>query len=247
MKQINFMASMSVAACMLISFSSCNSGEEKKAETPAVDTVKAEVKAPEPPPPALVKPANVLIIKHKVANYTKWKAKYDAHDSVRLAYGLHNYVVARGLKDTNMVMIALKYDDLAKAKQFSTSPDLKKAMQKAGVVGAPTFMYEDVQFSDTATLTTALRVMVTHKVKDWDAWKKVFESDKTKQTESGLVLRVLSFEAGDNHNVRVVAAVTDLKKAEAFFASKELKAKMAESGVVGAPSIFYFNIVERHK
>ena len=53
---------------------SCNSGEEKK-ETPPVTDTSATKKAM---PPA--KPANVLVIKHKVANYAKWLVLYESHD-----------------------------------------------------------------------------------------------------------------------------------------------------------------------
>ena len=48
--------------------------------------------------------------------------------------------------DSNMVMVALKADDMAKAKAFAKDPSLKKAMQKGGVTGAPYdfFCYDDL-------------------------------------------------------------------------------------------------------
>lgn len=62
----------------------------------------------EPAPAA--KPGNFLLIKHRVANYAKWLAAYESHDSTRLANGLTNYVLGRGVDgDSNTVLVALKW------------------------------------------------------------------------------------------------------------------------------------------
>ena len=248
MKPFKFLATCIVAGCMPFFISSCNSGTEKKAEeaTSAVDTampvVEPAVQAAVATP---VKPPNVEVIKHKVANYAKWKAAYDAHDSVRLAYGLHNYVVSRGLDDSNMVMVALHMDDVAKAKAFAGLPDLKETMKKGGVLGVPSISYIDVQMLDTS-VNAQTRVRVTHKVKDWDAWKKSFDSHKQARMDAGLIDRSVGYEIGDNHLVSIVFAVSDMKKAKDFMNSKDLKDKMAEAGVVDPPSFFYYNVVQKY-
>jgi hypothetical protein len=245
MKTFKLLATITVAASTLF-FVSCNSGSEKKANetTVAADTTTA--KTPEPAPEPAAKPSNILVVKHKVANYAKWKIIYDSHDSVRLAYGLHNYVVARGADDSNMVMVALKMDDVAKAKAFTALADLKATMQKGGVIGAPSFNYMDVQMMDTSTNAEKLRVMLSHKVKDWDAWKKEFDSHKQVRMDAGLTDRVVGFSVDDNHMVTVVCAVSDKQKAKAFFSSKDLKDKMAAAGVEGPMTIFYFTIAQKY-
>ncbi len=247
MKLFRFLTTASVAACMLLFVSSCNSGSEKKAEEPAAaDTTAAVTHAVKTPAPApAVKPPNVLVIKHKVANYAKWKVLYDGHDSVRLSYGLHNYVVSRGLDDSNMVMIALHMDDVAKAKAFVALPDLKETMKKGGVLGAPSISYIDVQMLDTS-MNAQTRVRVTHKVKDWDAWKKAFDSHKQARMDAGLTDRSVGYEIGDNHMVSIVFAISDMKKAKDFINSKDLKDKMAEAGVVGPPSFFYYKVAQKY-
>ena len=245
MKLFRFLTTASVAACMLLFVSSCNSGSEKKAEEPAAaDTTAAVTHTVETPAPA-VKPPNVLVIKHKVANYAKWKTLYDAHDSVRLAYGLHNYVVARGLDDSNTVMIALHMDDAAKAKAFTQLADLKETMKKGGVMGMPTFSFIDVQMMDTS-VNAQTRVRVTHKVKDWDAWKKAFDSHKQARMDAGLTDRSVGYEIGDNHMVSIVFAISDMKKAKDFMNSKDLKDKMAAAGVEGPPSFFYYKVAQKY-
>lgn len=244
MKQVRFLSAITLVATALF-FSSCNNGGETKSKavtTESADTSTVAIK----PEPSAAKPGNLLVIKHKVANFAKWKPAYEAHDSTRLAYGLHNYVVGRGVKDSNMVIVVLKMDDADKAKQFTALPNLKAAMQKGGVIGAPSFRYLDVQMLDTSANASPTRVVVTHKVKDWDAWKKSFDSHKQTRLDAGLTDRAISYEVGDNHTVSVAFVVNDMKKAEAFIASKDLKDKMAEAGVVGAPDIFFYKVVQKY-
>ena len=78
----------------------------------------------------ITQPQHMLVVRHKVKDFDTWLASYDANDSLRLANGLHSYVISRGLNDPNTVLVAVKADDMDKAKAFAKSPDLKKAMQK---------------------------------------------------------------------------------------------------------------------
>ncbi len=239
MKHHKFLTAISFAVGMSFSMSSCNSGDEKKPIDAPADT--STVKASTP-----AKPANLMVMMHKVANFAKWKVNYEAHDSMRLAYGIHNFVLARGIKDTNMVLVAVRMDDAAKAKEFAALPDLKAAMQKGGVIGVPTVNYLDVQMQDTTANAATTRVMITHKVKDWDAWKKVYDEDKPNRVNAGFTDRMLAYNVGDNHMVSMVLLVSDMKKAEDFSKSPELKAKMEAGGVEGPPTFFYYTIAKKY-
>ncbi|MBL0355931.1 MAG: hypothetical protein IPP72_03170 [Chitinophagaceae bacterium] len=245
MKPFKFCAAICVAACMFI-LASCNSGGEKKADDAATTDSAVKNETPAPPPTAPAKPSNTLLVWHKVANFAKWLALYESHDSVRQSYGLHNYVIGRSLSDSNMVMVALSMDDADKATQFSALPDLKAAMQKGGVLGAPKFFYVDVQMLDNSTNASTTRLMIMHKVKDWDAWKKEFDSHKQVRADAGLTDRAVGFSIGDNHNVIVVDAVNDLKKAEAFAKSKDLKDRMTAAGVESAPEMFWYTVAKKY-
>lgn len=244
MKRFKFFSAITLVAGSLF-FSSCNSGgKNTKEETVSKDTTATENTVKEIVAPA--KPGNVLIIRHKVANFEKWKTAYEAHDSTRMAYGLHNYIIARGSKDSNTVMVVLKMDDTTKAKQFTALPNLKAAMKKGGVIGVPLFLYIDMQVLDTSSNAAPTRVIVTHKVKDWDAWKKSFDSHKQTRLDAGMTDRAIGYSVGDNHKVTVAFVINDMKKAEAFMASKDLKDKMAEAGVVGPPDIFFYNVAQKY-
>jgi hypothetical protein len=191
-------------------------------------------------------PQNMVLVTHKVANFEKWKVAYDGHDSLRLASGLHSYVLGRGLKDTNMVIVALKADDVEKAKAFGKSPDLKKAMQKGGVTGAPTISYITATWQDTAKISPTLRSLTTFNVKDWDPWIKSFEEGKQFRIDNGIADRVISHDADDNKKVSLVTAVSDTAKAFAYYKSDELKKRRAAGGVIGEPKRFLFRIVHRY-
>lgn len=246
MKQLKFLAAIPII--MAFCLTSCNNGgEDKKADatTTPPDTTKA---ATATTPPAPTKPGNMLVMIHKVANYAKWLPVYEADDTARMASGLTNYVLARGLgNDSNTVMIALKMADMEKAKAFGNSPALKDKMKMGGVMGAPTTFFEEQVFMDTTTLApNVARVMVTHKVKDWDAWKKEFDSHKQARLDAGLADRVVGHSIDDNHMVRIVFAITDMAKAKAFMASKDLKDKMAAAGVEGPPTFWYYTIAKKY-
>ena len=136
MKRLNFLPS---AVIVMLTLFSCNSGSDGKTTETTTDTTTTATTEKQPETPAA--PRMTMLIKHKVANFNKWLPAYESHDSARVAHGLHNFVVGRGIKDSNMVLVALHMDDTAKAREFSMMPDLKTAMQKGGVLGAPKFTY----------------------------------------------------------------------------------------------------------
>jgi len=191
-------------------------------------------------------PQNMMIAIHRVSDFAKWKASYDEHDSMRLANGLHSYVIGRGLDDPNMVMVAVKADDMAKAKAFAKDPALKKAMQKGGVIGTPSFSFIITTFQDTAVISSDIRSRTTFTVKDWDAWQKGFEEGKQERTNNGIVTRAYGHDPDDNKKVSLVTAVLDTAKAFAYYKSDDLKKRRAASGVIGEPKRFLFRVVQRY-
>ncbi len=134
----------------------------------------------------------------------------------------------QGHKDSNTVAVALRADDTAKAKEFVAAPELKERMQKAGVTGPTTFTYIINIWHDSTTDATTDRVILNHHVKNYDAWKKVFDSDKQARMDAGMTDRAVSQSIDDSNFVSIVIAINDMKKATDFMNSKGLKDKMAE-------------------
>ena len=249
MKQQKILLSLAVVMSAL--FYSCNNDSEKKEEAPKTDAMTTAPAAPAAAPvtpAAPEKPGSFLLVVHKVANYAKWLPVYESDDSARSANGLSNYVLGRGIgSDSNTVLVAMKMADVAKAKALTNSPFLKEKMKKGGVIGAPISVnFTEVVWRDTSTNSMTTRVIVTHKVKDWDAWKKEFDSHKQARMDAGLVDRSIGHSVDDNHLVTLVFAISDMAKAKAFMASKDLKDKMAAAGVVGPPSFFYYTVAKKY-
>ena len=191
-------------------------------------------------------PQNMMVSWHKVANFNKWMASYEAHDSMKLAYGVHNYVVGRGFKDSNMVLVAVKLDDLTKGKAFAKSPQLKQAMQKSGVMGAPMMNFTTMTYLDSGTISSDLRSRTTFTVKDWDKWQRGFDSTRQMRMDNGIMDRGYGHDADDNHKVTVVVAIMDTAKAFAFWKSDQLKKAQAAGGVVGPVNRFLYRVVKRY-
>jgi hypothetical protein len=191
-------------------------------------------------------PQNMMIVRHKVADFDKWLTSYEGHDSLRLANGIHNYVIGRGVTDPNMILVATKVDDIEKAKAFGKSADLRQAMQKAGVAGKPVISLTTMTYQDTGTVSTDLRSRTTFTVKDWDKWQRSFDSSRQVRLDNGVIDRAYGHEADDNKKVTVVVAVTDTAKANAFWKSDQLKKLRVGSGVNSAPDRFVFRVVKRY-
>ena len=206
MKRLSIMLA-STLAVFLFSCGSEPAKEEAKADTTAAV-------APEPAKPVFT-PIKIIYIQHKVKDFNKWEEGYFSHDSVRKAYGITHWILGRDLKDSNLVYIADKMDDYAKAKTFSTLPGLKDAMKKAGVISQPGFSYGEMIRGEDSPVDTDLRLGVAHHVKDFAAWLKVFDAEGPATRASfGLVDRGLARSLVDSNMVYITFAVTDLDKGQ---------------------------------
>ena len=223
-----------MAASFAITLFSCNSSSDEKKEEKKTGDSTAVVET---------KPFKLLVVQHKVADFAKWKAGYLAHDSMRTAYGLSQFRLGRGLDDSNLVIVINKMSDVQKAKEFAASPNLKDAMRKAGVISQPTISYIDLVRADTSMLAQQERIMVTHKVKDFDTWLKAYDAEgKATRASFGIVDRVLGRSTDDPNMVYLVFAITDMAKAKARFSSPELKKIMTDAGVEGPPTSVLFKL-----
>jgi hypothetical protein len=163
-----------------------------------------------------------------------------------MAAGIHSFVVARGLQDSNTVMIVMRVDDTARANAFGKSPALKTVMQNAGVVGNPVMRMVTMEWQDTGMVSTPLRSVVSYTVKDWNTWFQSFQSREQLRKDNGIAVRGVGHDAADDHKVSVVTALVDSAKAVSFFKSDTLKKRMEESGVTGEPERFLFKVIKRY-
>ena len=79
----------------------------------------------------------VLRIKHKVRDYDAWKTVFDDFSETRKQGGEKSYRICQTENDPNELDVIFEWDNVENARSFVKSPELKKAMEKAGVMEAP--------------------------------------------------------------------------------------------------------------
>ena len=79
----------------------------------------------------------VLLFTHKVKDFAAWKKAFDTHIDMRKSFGEVSAEVLRDASDPNLITVVNKWDSVANAQKFVHSPELRAAMETAGVVGQP--------------------------------------------------------------------------------------------------------------
>ena len=87
-----------------------------------------------------------MFVKHRVADFGRWKPVFDQHEPTRREGGVTAHSLHRDADDPNVIIIAFRVNDIARAREFASSSDLREALQRAGVQGPPEFWFaEDVE------------------------------------------------------------------------------------------------------
>ncbi len=231
-----------IALLAMFSFTSCKKNSEKVVTT---ETKVEETKTPVAEKVPVFEPFKVMAVTHIVKDFDAWKKGFDEHESTRTASGLTKIAVCRDMVNPNKVIIFLKVADLQKAKDFAASPNLKEVMQKVGVISKPEIVYADVVRFEESPAKFKDRIRVGHKVKDFDAWLKVYDAEgAATRAANGLIDRALSRSIDDPNMVYITFAVSDMAKAKARLADPALKKIMTDGGVMSKPVIDFYTSVE---
>jgi hypothetical protein len=229
----------SLPAALMLFMMSCNNQPKPAEEQHTTTDTVAKVTAP-----AAFTPYKAMMVQLTVKDFDKWLPVYKSNDSLRKANGITSSAAGQGLDNKKWVIVINATPDIEKAKAFTALPARKEAMKKAGVTGTPTETYYNVLRDDTSTIPQSERVMVTHHVKDFDAWLKVYDGEgKDTRAANGMMDRWLARGIDDPNTVTLLFAITDMAKAKARIAAPEMKKLMTDAGVDGAPKITYFKWV----
>ena len=79
----------------------------------------------------------LTIVKHQVNDYAAWRSVYEEVQPLRDSFGATDARVFQDPDDKNSVTVLHTFPSAEKAEGFASSPDLKSAMGRAGVAGAP--------------------------------------------------------------------------------------------------------------
>ncbi len=76
-----------------------------------------------------------ILLHHKVADYHKWKAAFDATESTRRECGSKGGYVLRNIDDPNDIWVLLHWEDEASLRTFFQTIEMQKSLRDAGVQG----------------------------------------------------------------------------------------------------------------
>ena len=82
-----------------------------------------------------------LTLHFKVKDFKAWRTGYNGNEKSRLSAGITNGRVFHSADDPNDVVVLQDVADVAKARTWLGSEDLKAAMQKSGVIGSPSIRF----------------------------------------------------------------------------------------------------------
>ena len=84
-------------------------------------------------------------------------------------------------------------------------------------------------------------MLIRHKVQDFTAWKRIYDSHLPKRNEAGLTEKYLFRGIGDHHEGIILFEAKDLDRAKKFAESADLQETMRKAGVLDRPDIYFLN------
>jgi hypothetical protein len=78
-----------------------------------------------------------MFVRHQVADYPAWRSAYDSLDETRASMGVTGDAVFVSTVDERDVTAWHDFASEDAAQAFASSPELRDAMGRAGVQGAP--------------------------------------------------------------------------------------------------------------
>jgi heme-degrading monooxygenase HmoA len=82
-----------------------------------------------------------MFVRHGVQDYDAWKSVFDSVGDLRKRNGEKSYQILRQENGSKKLVALFEWDSLDNARKYATSPELKEAMQRAGVTGKPEILF----------------------------------------------------------------------------------------------------------
>jgi antibiotic biosynthesis monooxygenase (ABM) superfamily enzyme len=82
-----------------------------------------------------------MLVRHSVKDYEAWKSAFDSVAGLRRRNGEKSYQILSQENGSKELVALFEWDSLDNARKYAGSPELKEAMQRAGVVGKPEILF----------------------------------------------------------------------------------------------------------
>jgi len=80
-------------------------------------------------------------------------------------------------------------------------------------------------------------VVLSHRVKDFDFWKPIYEADKPRRDAAGLTEIAVGRKSGDTGLVYMIWETKDVTAFQKMVSDPDLKKTMENAGVITAPEL----------
>jgi quinol monooxygenase YgiN len=187
-------------------------------------------------------PPVAAVIIHEVEDFDKWLPLFNEHQAVRAEAGVLGHHLHRGADNPNIVVVYLPASDADKLTALLSNDELAAKMRESGVKGPPSIKICK-PMSNEADLDKGLAAMIVmHKVKDYDAWRKGYDAFDAKRSELGITGHAVNQLIDDANHVIVYHQAEKIETLKEFMkSSDELKAAMKAAGVVSEPEVSFWN------
>ena len=89
-------------------------------------------------------------------------------------------------------------------------------------------------------------MIVRHKVRDYDAWRPLFDAHVETQKSAGLSHPRVMRSADDANELVIIFDDMDTDRAKEFANSEDLKESMMKAGVIDKPTIYFLESIADH-
>lgn len=184
-------------------------------------------------------PPAALMVSHPVADFDTWKTGFDAHESARRDAGILGHHINRSQDNPNSVSVYMAISDLDRAKAFTSSADLKSAMEDVGVTGPPEFRWMTPVREAVVWDRELPAMVVTHTVADFDAWLEGYNGADELRTAKGIVGHAANRSLDDPSLAIIYHQAESFETLQGFLDDPALQEAMRDAGATSAPEVSF--------
>lgn len=184
-------------------------------------------------------PPAALVVTHPVADFDQWKAGFDEHEPVRKANGILGHHLNRAEDDPNLISIYIAVGDIDQARAFSTSDELRDAMEDVGVTGPPEMSWLTPVREAVVWDRELPAFLISHSVADFDAWLAAYDAADALRRSAGIIGHAANRSLDDPALAVVYHQAETFENLRDFLADPELKAAMEAAGVTSEPEVAF--------
>ena len=84
-------------------------------------------------------------------------------------------------------------------------------------------------------------VILSHEVKNYPDWRKVFDADEGNRTRAGLKITGVYQSVDSPNKITIIGEAPSVEALNTFMSNPALKEAMEKGGVIGMPDVRIFN------